>query len=154
MPQIAYIALGSNLGDREALLDRAIETLRRRPGVCVRRVSAWVETDPVGGPPGQPRYLNGAAELETDLSPRELLSLLLAIEQDFGRVREVPAGPRTLDLDLLLYGGRIVDEHDLVVPHPRMAGRRFVLEPLAAIAPQAWHPVERATVAELLARLP
>lgn len=153
MRQVAYIAMGSNLGDRRFVLDGAVAALRGHPAIHVRKVSAWIETEPVGGPPGQPRYLNGAAEVETTLSPPALLAALQAIEERFGRVREVPRGPRTLDLDLLLYENRVMDEPGLIVPHPRMAERRFVLEPLAAIAPDAWHPVLRATAAELLARL-
>jgi 2-amino-4-hydroxy-6-hydroxymethyldihydropteridine diphosphokinase len=153
MASIACIALGSNVGDRRATLDGAVAALRRHPAIAVRRVSSWIETDPVGGPPGQGRYLNGAAVIETTLSPRDLLDTMQAIEQQFGRVRETPAGPRTLDLDLLLYDDRVIDEPGLAVPHPRMAGRRFVLEPLAEIAPQRRHPVYEATVAELLARL-
>ncbi len=149
----AYIALGSNLGDRRANLDAAIAALRACAGVEVRRVSSWVDTEPVGGPPGQPRFLNGAAELDTSLTARNLLRQLLAIEARYGRTREAHHGPRTLDLDLLLYGDRIIDEPDLQVPHPRMTSRRFVLEPLAEIAPQAWHPVARATIGDLLERL-
>lgn len=153
MASIAYIALGSNLGNRRAYLDGAVAAMRRHPAITVRRVSSWIETEPVGGPPGQGKYLNGAAEIETRLSPQELLGALLAIEREFGRVRETPAGPRTLDLDLLLYDDRIIDEPGLVLPHPRMAERRFVLGPLAEIAPEARHPRANATVADLLARL-
>lgn len=153
MASIACIALGSNLGDRRGALDGAIAALRRHPAIVVRRVSSWIETDPVGGPPGQGRYLNGAAVVETTLSPQELLDAMLAIEREFGRVRQTPAGPRTLDLDLLLYDDRVIEEPGLVVPHPRMVGRRFVLGPLAEIAPDARHPRENATVVDLLARL-
>jgi len=153
MASTACIALGSNLGDRRAALDGAIAALRRHPAIAVRRVSFWIETDPVGGPPGQGKYLNGAAVIETTLSPRALLEAMLAVEREFGRTRQVPGGPRTLDLDLLLYEDRVIDEPGLVVPHPRMAARRFVLEPLAQIAPEARHPRENATVADLLARL-
>ena len=153
MNTTAYIALGSNLGDRQAYLARALEALRQTPGIAVTRVSAFHETAPVGGPPGQPNYLNGAAEVVTDLEPRALLQTLLAIEADLGRVRREPLGPRTLDLDLLLYGDRIIHEPDLIVPHPRMHERTFVLQPLAEIAPQAVHPGLGATVAELLRQL-
>lgn len=153
MPHTAYIALGSNLGNRRASLDGAIAALRQHPSVIVRRVSSWIRTQPVGGPPGQGEFLNGAAEIETDLAPQELLAVLQSVEATFGRVRDVPSGPRTLDLDLLLYEDRIYEGPDLVIPHPRMAERRFVLEPLAEIAPQAWHPAERARIAELFERL-
>lgn len=153
MPHIAYIALGSNLGDRRATLDGAVAALRERPGLRVVRWSSWIETEAVGGPAGQPMFLNGAAEIETELPPRALLAVLQEIEDRFGRVRGEADGPRTLDLDLLLYGDRVIDEPGLVVPHPRMSGRRFVLEPLAEIAPAASDPVSGRTVAELLESL-
>lgn len=153
----AYIALGSNLGDRRQTLDVALERLRQHPGVAVTRVSTYHETDPVGGPPGQGRYLNAVAELRTDLDPRSLLRLLLTIETEQGRVRHERFGPRTLDLDLLLYGAEVLDIHepacDLVVPHPRLHERAFVLEPLAEIAPLAVHPLRQSTAADLLRQL-
>jgi len=148
----AFVGLGSNVGDRAATLAAAVEALARAPGIRIRSVSAFRETDPVGGPP-QGRFLNAAAELETDLSPHALLAVLLDVEQQFGRVRAVRWGPRTLDLDLLLYDDLVLDDTDLRVPHPLMHEREFVLEPLAEIAPQAVHPALRATAAELLARL-
>lgn len=147
----ALIALGSNLGDRSAVLDGAIAALRETPGIVVRSVSAYHETVPVGGPPGQGLYFNAAALLETTLPPRELLRRLQAIEHQFGRVRVVRWEERTLDLDLILFGGLVIDEPGLSVPHPRFAGRRFVLAPLAEIAPEAVDPVSGKTVAELLA---
>jgi 2-amino-4-hydroxy-6-hydroxymethyldihydropteridine diphosphokinase len=153
MAHVACIALGSNLGDRRANLDGAIAVLRSHPGIVVRRVSSWIETEPVGGPPGQGRYLNGAAVIETDLSPHELLSVLRSVEQQFGRTRGAANASRTLDIDLLLYDDRIIDEPGLTVPHPRMHERRFVLEPLAQIAPNARHPTRGTTVARLLACL-
>lgn len=152
-PERAYVALGSNLGDRRAALEHAVERLRGAPGVRVLAVSDWIETDPVGGPPGQGRYLNGAAELETSLAPRALLELLQAIESDAGRARDVPHGPRTLDLDLLLYGELALDERDLLVPHPRLEERVFVLQPLAQIAPDRRLPGSRRTVRERLDEL-
>jgi 2-amino-4-hydroxy-6-hydroxymethyldihydropteridine diphosphokinase len=132
----AFVGLGSNLGDREAALRGAVAALAAEPGIEVLSVSTLRETDPVGLT-AQPRFLNGVAELETELPARELLERLLAVERRFGRVREgVPAqGPRTLDLDLLLYGDERIDEPGLTVPHPRLHERRFVLEPLAELAP-------------------
>ena len=131
-----FVGLGSNLGDREATLRRAVEALAAEPGIEVVAVSALRETEPVGYL-DQPRFLNGAAELASELPPGELLERLLAVERRFGRVRDgVPAqGPRTLDLDLLLYGDERVDEPGLAVPHPRLHERRFALEPLAELAP-------------------
>jgi 2-amino-4-hydroxy-6-hydroxymethyldihydropteridine diphosphokinase len=131
----AYVGLGANLGDRECTLRAAVEGLAGEAGIDVVAVSTLRETDPVGVG-DQPRFLNGAAELETSLTARELLDRLLAVEQRFGRVR-VPGehGPRTLDLDLLLYGDEVIDEPGIAVPHPRLHQRRFVLEPLAELAP-------------------
>jgi 2-amino-4-hydroxy-6-hydroxymethyldihydropteridine diphosphokinase len=129
----AYVGLGSNLGDREATIRDALAALAAEDGIEVVAVSTLRETEPVGVGL-QPFFLNGAAELETTLSARELLDRLLATEQRFGRVR-VPGehGPRTLDLDLLLYGDEQIDEPGLAVPHPRLHEREFVLEPLAEL---------------------
>jgi 2-amino-4-hydroxy-6-hydroxymethyldihydropteridine diphosphokinase len=121
--------------------------------MVVRKVSSFYETDPVGGPPGQGKFLNAAAALDTTLDPLRLLGVLEQIETRFGRVRTVRWGPRTLDLDLLLYGDWIIDTPRLVVPHPRMATRRFVLEPLVEIAPEAVDPITKRTVSEILANL-
>ena len=136
MGKRAYIGLGGNLGDRRALLERAVELLRAEPGVTVVGVSAFRETDPVGLVE-QPRFLNGAVAIETELSPRDLLERLLAVERALGRERTGPRfGPRTVDLDLLLYGDETVDEPGLTVPHPRLHERRFALEPLAELEPE------------------
>ena len=131
----AYVGLGANIGDRERTFREAVDALGAEEGIEVAAVSTLRETDPVGVGE-QPRFLNGVAALETSLGARELLDRLLAVEQRFGRVR-VPGehGPRTLDLDLLLYGDETIDEPGLAVPHPRMHERRFVLEPLAELAP-------------------
>jgi 2-amino-4-hydroxy-6-hydroxymethyldihydropteridine diphosphokinase len=132
----AYVALGANLGDRERTLRAAVDALAAEPAIEVLAVSSLRETEPVGVV-GQPPFLNGAVELETTLSARALLERLLALERRFGREREgvPPHGPRTLDLDLLLYGDEQLDEPGLRVPHPRLHERRFVLEPLAELAP-------------------
>jgi 2-amino-4-hydroxy-6-hydroxymethyldihydropteridine diphosphokinase len=132
----AYIALGSNLGDREATIRGALAALADLPGVSVVAVSTLIDTEPVGVV-DQPRFLNGVAAVETELSAGELLDVLLDVEQRFGRRREgaVPQGPRTLDLDLLLYADAVLDEPGLRVPHPRLHEREFVLGPLAELAP-------------------
>jgi 2-amino-4-hydroxy-6-hydroxymethyldihydropteridine diphosphokinase len=127
-----YVALGSNLGDRAATLASALRELDMQP-LRVLRSSRVHETEPVGGPPQQGRYLNAVAEIDTPLPPRELLERLHAIERRHGRVRRAPNGPRTLDLDLLLYRDLTIDEPGLCVPHPRMWERAFVLGPLAEL---------------------
>ncbi len=128
-----FIGLGSNLGDRAAHIRQALRELGERGDIRVLACSRLYETEPLGGPPGQPLYLNAVAELATNLTPRELLTRLLEIEERHGRQRTIPNGPRTLDLDLLLYGDHVINEPDLVVPHPRMWERPFVLQPLAEI---------------------
>jgi len=141
----AFIGLGSNLGDREETLRKAISRLQETPGLRVLRISSLRETDPEGFS-DQPRFLNGVAELETDLDPRSLLQILLSIEQTLGRVRPPhlpPGGPRTIDLDLLLYDRLTLNEPDLILPHPRMLQREFVLTPLAELAPELVSSLER-----------
>jgi 2-amino-4-hydroxy-6-hydroxymethyldihydropteridine diphosphokinase len=141
----AYLSLGANLGDRAGNLAAALARLEAA-GVRVERVSSLYETAPVGGPP-QPPYLNLVARVETSLPPRELLRLCLAVEAELGRVRTVHWGPRTVDIDLLLYEGATSDDLELTLPHPRMAERQFVLVPLAEIAPDLRLPDGR-TAAE------
>jgi 2-amino-4-hydroxy-6-hydroxymethyldihydropteridine diphosphokinase len=132
---VAYIGLGANLGDRQAALEAALDALRGTQGVEVDAVSRVRETEPVGLVV-QPRFLNAAARLMTTRAPKELLDALLAVERGLGRTREGPRwGPRTIDIDLLLYGDEQIDEPGLTVPHPRLAERRFVLEPLADLDP-------------------
>ncbi len=148
---VAYIGLGSNMGDKKAHLDKAIERLNN--DYCkVLKVSNYIETAPVGDVP-QDNYINACAEVETVLPPYELLSLLNEIEREAGRVREIHWGPRTLDLDLLLYGNEVISTEKLTVPHMEMVKREFVLRPLAEIAPYAVHPLKCKRVAELLEEL-
>jgi 2-amino-4-hydroxy-6-hydroxymethyldihydropteridine diphosphokinase len=147
----AYVGLGANLGPREETLRRALELLRRSPEVDVLAVSELRETEPVGVIE-QPRFLNGAAALQTSLSARELLDLLLEVERSLGRVRAERWGPRLIDLDLLLFGAETIDEPGLHVPHPHLHERRFALEPLAELDPELVIP-GRGRVSALLAAL-
>jgi 2-amino-4-hydroxy-6-hydroxymethyldihydropteridine diphosphokinase len=145
----AYVGVGANLGDREQTIARALELLSARDGVEVVAVSTLRETEPVGFI-DQPRFLNGAVAVETDLRPRELLDALLGVERDLGRSRRGPRfGPRTIDLDLLVFGDREVAEPGLTVPHPRLAERVFALEPLADLDPDLEIP-GRGRVSDLL----
>jgi 2-amino-4-hydroxy-6-hydroxymethyldihydropteridine diphosphokinase len=148
----AYVGLGSNVGDRERMLWSAVHMLAFNPEVEVVAVSSIRETDPVGLA-DQPRFLNAAVALDTELEPRALLELLMAVERELGRTRDGPRfGPRTIDLDLLLYGDEVVDEPGLTVPHPRLHERRFVLEPLAELDDELTVP-EKGAVQALLARV-
>ncbi|MBM7866442.1 2-amino-4-hydroxy-6-hydroxymethyldihydropteridine diphosphokinase [Heliobacterium gestii] len=151
-PARCYIALGSNMGDRAENLADALRRLQRTPGVAVIDHSSWYATKPVGVV-DQEDFLNGAASLLSWLTPQELLALLLETEAAMGRVRLIKWGPRLIDLDLLLYGDAVVEEENLMVPHPYLSERRFVLVPLAEIAPDHRHP-GGPTTRELLERLP
>ena len=143
----ALIALGSNLGDSRAILEAAIETLNKKPGIQVKTHSSWYETPPLGPP--QPNYLNGCALLETEITPEDLLTTLLEIEREFGRVRREKWGPRIIDLDLLLFDNLIQQTPQLQVPHPQMRQRAFVMIPLAEIVPNWIDPITGKTIAEL-----
>jgi 2-amino-4-hydroxy-6-hydroxymethyldihydropteridine diphosphokinase len=157
-PAVAFVGLGSNLGDRRRAIASALSALERRPGIAVRAVSSIWETTPVGGPEPQEDYFNAAATIDTIHGPRELLEALLATERALGRHRRLTErwGPRTIDLDLLLYGTGpggerqvVADEPGLRVPHPRMHERLFVLMPLAEVAATIVHPILGLTIAEL-----
>jgi len=151
MSELAYLSLGSNIGDREDHLHRAITLLKTVGKVHV--VSSFYETDPVEFLE-QPTFLNCAVALQADLPPTELMQQALNIERSLGRERYQKKGPRTIDIDILLYGDRVIKSDDLTIPHPVMARRRFVLLPLTEIAPGAHHPVLNKTARELLAELP
>lgn len=148
----AYIGLGSNLGDRKKNLDDAVRLLSGMRGIEAVKVSSYYETEPVGYEE-QGLFLNAAARLETTLTPRELLDVCQDIEIRLGRVRTVRWGPRTIDLDILLFGDATIDTPELEIPHPLMHERAFVLKPLCELDPDVIHPVLRKTVKELLANL-
>lgn len=149
---VAYLGLGSNLDNPAAQLDEACRRLRLIQGVEIIRISSYYETPPVGVL-DQPWFINAAVGVRTSLSPEDLLSALLQVENDMGRIRKERWGPRLVDLDLLLYNNNVINTPRLQVPHPEMASRGFVLLPLAEIAPQAYHPVLQKTMAHLLAEL-
>jgi 2-amino-4-hydroxy-6-hydroxymethyldihydropteridine diphosphokinase len=150
----AYVGLGSNLGERDALLRAALEQLAQLPETRLGRVSSLYDTAPVGEL-DQPNFLNAVAQLETALTARQLLWNLLLVERRLGRVRHVAQryGPRTIDLDLVLFGDQVIDTPELTVPHPEYHKRAFVLVPLAEIEPKLVHPLLGLTAAELLARI-
>jgi 2-amino-4-hydroxy-6-hydroxymethyldihydropteridine diphosphokinase len=147
--QTVYLSMGSNVGDRMANLKGALGDLADK-GQCIRRISSFYSTEPVGYL-SQPWFLNIAVEFETTLPPRALLEICQAIEHARGRERSFPGAPRIIDLDILLYGDLVVNEPGVQIPHPRMAARRFVLEPLAEIAPEAVHPTLKISIQALLA---
>jgi 2-amino-4-hydroxy-6-hydroxymethyldihydropteridine diphosphokinase len=149
--KIVYLGLGSNIGDREALLQSALDALKG-PGLRLRRVSSLYETEPVGLR-DQRWFLNLAAEFETDLFPRQLLHRIHRIERQLGRRRIVVNGPRTIDIDILLYGNAVVNTEELEIPHPRYRERRFTLAPLAELQPDLRDPVTGKSVKDLLAAL-
>jgi len=145
---MVYLSLGSNIGDRERNLRDAVDLLAE-PQLRAVRVSSFYETEPLDVH-DQPWFLNAVVEAETDLFPKQLLARVQRIEQVLGRRRLKPKGPRTIDIDILLYGGAVIDADELQVPHPRLAERRFVLEPLAELAPNLRDPVTGRSVAEML----
>lgn len=146
---LAYLSLGSNLGDPVRNIDDAIQRLSPADGILVLRRSSMYRTEPQGFT-DQPWFVNEVVEIDTSLSPRELLSRLLEVEHEFGRERTLKNGPRTLDIDILCMGDLVVNEPDLEIPHPRMRERRFVLQPLAELCPEFRHPVTNQSVTELL----
>ena len=150
----AHLGLGSNLGNRLAFLQGGRDRLLDSYDIVLLRASSVFETAALGGPAGSPPFLNAVLEVETSLAARELLAACLATEQAFGRTRSEPAAPRTLDIDLLLYGDAVIDQGDLQVPHPHLCERAFVLAPLSEIAPDLVHPLRQQTIRALAAALP
>lgn len=155
MRETVYIGFGSNVGDRVDFCDRAVTLLSLLPHSQVTGVSLLYETEPVddGAAPGPGWFLNGVVQLETDVTPNSLLAVIREIERSLGRDQDNRSGPRTMDLDLLLYGERVITDSDLVVPHPRLHQRRFVLMPLSELDPLLVHPVRRRSVNQMLAEV-
>jgi 2-amino-4-hydroxy-6-hydroxymethyldihydropteridine diphosphokinase len=153
MPQIAYLSLGSNVGDREKNLRAAISRLGQNALGHVVSTSPFYETEPVEFT-DQAWFLNAVVAFETDATPEQLMRSLLTTEQEMGRTRTQKKGPRTIDIDILLFGDAVIDSPDLTIPHLAMPERRFVLAPLAEIAPEAQHPVLKKTAQEMLDALP
>jgi 2-amino-4-hydroxy-6-hydroxymethyldihydropteridine diphosphokinase len=155
MRETVFIGFGSNLGDRVDFCDRAVTLLSLLPHSQLLAVSSLYETEPVAdaGAPGEDWFLNGVMQVETDITPQSLLTVCREIERSLGRDPEHRSGPRTIDLDILLYGDRMFQEQELTVPHPRLHLRRFVLEPLVELDPTLVHPALKQTVSQLLAQL-
>jgi 2-amino-4-hydroxy-6-hydroxymethyldihydropteridine diphosphokinase len=153
--ETVYIGFGSNVGDRVDFCDRAVTLLSLLPHSHVSGVSLLYETEPVrdGANPGSDWFLNGVVQLETDVDPQSLLSILREIERSLGRDDDNRSGPRTIDLDILFYGNRTISEPGLTVPHPRLHQRRFVLMPLSELDPLLIHPVLHRSISQLLAEL-
>lgn len=149
---LVYVGLGSNVGDREEQILRAVHEMRSFSRV--KKISTLIETTPQGVGYSDPKFMNAVVELETDFSPDEILTELLRIEADMGRTRSEPGAPREIDLDLLSYDSEVIDSETLSLPHPRMHERRFVLGPLAELNPNWVHPSLKLGVKELLAKLP
>lgn len=149
--KISAIALGSNMGDSQKTLESALQRLDETPNIKVKNYSSWYKTTPIG--PSQAEFLNGCAVLEVGLAPHDLLNILLKIEDEFGRVRQERWGPRTLDLDLILYEDLILNTPNLTIPHPEMLQRAFVLVPLAEIAPNMIEPQSGLSIRELSAKV-
>ena len=152
-PVTAYLALGANLGNRKRNIQNAIAALSTTDGITIQQISSLLENPAIGGPPGAPPFLNAAAEIKTTLGSHALLHRILGIEQSLGRTRRQKWEPRQIDIDLLLYGEEIISSQELVIPHPLMHERRFVLQPLAEIAPEAVHPTLQMTIDGLLQNL-
>ncbi len=147
--EAAYLGLGSNLGDRRALLKQAVQSLDDHADIHVIRISRMYESAPAGGPPGQGEYLNAAVAVETSLSPNDLLAVIAGIERSLGRIRTERFAPRTIDIDILLFGDRVCESPELTLPHPRMHERWFVLRPLAEVAADVVHPVFKRSIGEM-----
>lgn len=149
---IAYLGLGSNIGDREESLRQALKKISEVPGITVIRISSRYETKPYGKT-DQPDFINMAVELETNLTPLDLLEVVLGIEHELGRVRKETWGPRSIDIDVLLYEDLELDLTDLKVPHPEMHLRSFVIDPMSEIAPKREHPTLKMTIEEIKNKL-
>lgn len=155
MRETVFIGFGSNVGDRVDFCDRAVTLLSLLPHSQVIAVSLLYETEPVndGSSPGDGWFLNGVVQLETDITPKSLLSMVREIERSLGRDEDNRSGPRTIDLDILFYGRRVIDEPGLVVPHPRLHQRRFVLMPMSELDPLWVHPTRHRTISRMLAEV-